>query len=101
MKINNIRFETIVDLADFYQYISANKEVLGFDSDEFHKHCIDYMTDSGNLSSRYDKDWCRKVINKEDYANDKFWDKSRPYYPAILLFLEDYELEEIRFAIDF
>lgn len=49
MKIENIHLETIASASDFYEYINANKEELGFDSEEFHDHFLDNMFSEGNL----------------------------------------------------
>lgn len=100
MKIEKMLIEPVASASDFYKYINANKEELGFDLSEFHDNCLDDMFDEGSLSSRYDQEWCKQVINKEGSAGGEFWDKVRPYYPAILLFMQDYELDTIRFACD-
>lgn len=100
MKIEKMFIEPVASASDFYKYIDANKEELGFDSSEFHDNFIHSMFSEGTLSSRYDQKWCKQVINKEGYAGIEFWDKTRPYYPAILLFMQDYEIETIRFNCD-
>lgn len=92
--------EMIASASDFYTYLEENEEYFGFTQDEFHDVMCDYLFTEDKLSSRYSQDWCRKVINKEDGAKDKYWDKCRPYYPAILKFMEDYKMETIRFYCD-
>ena len=89
--------EQVASASDFYKFIDFNKEELGFDSDEFHKHCVDSLFDEGKLSSRYDQEWCQKVIDGEAGTS---WEKIRPYYPAILLLMKTYDLETIRFDCD-
>ena len=100
MKIENVHLETIASASDFYEYINANKEELGFDSEEFHDHCLDNMFSEGKLSSRYSQEWCQQVIDKSGSAADRYWDNTRPYYPAILMFMKDYDLKTIRFDCD-
>jgi hypothetical protein len=101
MKIDRVHMETIASASDFYKWINANKEELGFDESEFHDNCLDNMFSEGNLSSRYSQDHCKNVINKEGASGSlDYWDKVRPYYPAILLFMEDYDLKTIRFECD-
>ena len=100
MRIDDANFETIASLSGFYKYIDGNKEQLGFDKHEFHNNCVEDMFEDGNPSDRYSKDWCNQVINKEEHTLDECYDKSRPYYTAILMFMEDYNFEKIRFDHD-
>ena len=99
-RAGEVFIEPVASASDFYKFIDANKEELGFDSSEFHDHCLDNMFDEGSLSSRYSQEWCKQVINKEGHAAQEYWDKTRAYYPAILLLMERYELKTIRFACD-
>jgi len=99
-KTAEVFIEPVASASDFYQFIDANQEELGFDSSEFHDHCLDSMFSEGKLSSRYSQEWCKQVINKEESGAGEYWDKTRTYYPAILLLMERYELKTIRFDCD-
>lgn len=100
MKIDGVHLEMVASISGFYEYIDKNTENLGFTSDQFNEGFRDNMFSDGTLSSRFTQKWCEQVIAKEGHAANEFWDKSRPYYPAILAFMKDYELDTIRFDCD-
>lgn len=87
--------EPVASSSDFLSFIDHNEDTLGFNGEEFFDNME--MWEEGNISSRFSVDWCKKVIAGE--AGD-YWKKKMKYYPAILLLLETYELETIRFACD-
>lgn len=87
--------EKVASSSDFGKYIDINKDELGFDSDEFFDNIE--LFEEGSLSSRFDINWCKKVISGN--AGD-YWKNKKEYYPAILKFMEEYDLETIRFACD-
>lgn len=94
---NGVYIEPVASSSGFYNFIDANEDELGFNSDEFHDHMMDMLFSEGNLSSRYTIDHCNKVI---DGTAGKYWEGVGEYYKAILLLMERYELETIRFACD-
>ena len=94
---NGVYIEPLASSSDFYKFIDSNKGELGFDSDEFHSKMLRSLFSEGNLSSRYTKEHCNSVING---TAGKYWRGKEEYYKAILLLMERYELETIRFACD-
>jgi len=89
--------EPVASASDFYQYLDINEDYFDFPKSDFHDDMTEFLWSEGVLSSRYDKKWCQTVI---DGGGGEYWDKVRKYYPAILKFMEDYNLETIRFAMD-
>lgn len=85
--------EPVASASDFSKFIDQSD--FEFDSEEFWDNMN--MFDEGTLSSRFDQDWCRKVISGK--AGD-YWKDKIEYYPAILKLLVDYDLKTVRLSCD-
>lgn len=88
-----VSIEPVASASDFHEFIDNGD--YDFDGNEFFDNMN--MWDDGQLSSRFSKDWCQKVIDGE---GGDYWEKKRKYYPAILNLLVDYDLDTIRFDCD-
>lgn len=69
--------EKVASSSDFGKYIDFNKDELGFGSDEFFDNME--LFEEGSLSSRFDIDWCEKVISGKAGS---YWKDKKEYYPA-------------------
>jgi hypothetical protein len=100
IKSDKVFIEPIAGYHGLLEYVEANKKEFGFGKEEFDETCRENIFTESTLSSRYDQKWCQEVIDKVGSAANSYWDRTRPYYPAILAFMKDYSLETVRFNHD-
>jgi hypothetical protein len=97
-KINGVWFDTVASASDFLSWYTANcQKDFGFTENTVSDFMVDDMFQGSKLSCRYSQTFCKQVIEGDV---SEYWKQFQPYYPIILKFMQDFELENVRFNCD-
>ena len=96
-KINGVWFDTVASSSDFLTWYKQHEKEFDFSKDTVNDFMVDHMFKDSKLSSRYSQNFCKDVIagNMGEY-----WKNLQPFYPIILKFMKEFNLQEIRFNCD-